>query len=311
MLLALAVLPGLFWDAPPDTAPALLQAGLTSIQVPAAQVNTWKDAEQISVSAADPARAVRLLPPSVQYRPNEASATRTPWLVSNGWKFLRNPDARFFYDVPGPKAALAAAEAFCFGGNALIHTDSAGIKPFSGMLEFLRGLADSGLPPVADIGFVDDGSSTAGEVMNMMVRNNLLFRIVPARGHPDPAPKLTVRLGTKEFPLEEAKNPGMTAHEIRARLTDEKRSIRIYGSAVVVARLTALPRGVRVHLLNYAGTERKVDGVRVRVLGSYPKHHAAVAGNAQADLIDFLSDTEATEFTLPELRTYAVIDLSR
>src|SRR5689334_13943363 len=116
MFLALAAaLPTLFWDAPPDTAPALREAGITSIQVPAARAGEWKNVEGISLSPGDPSSAVKLLAPSVQYRPNEASATRTPWLVSNGWKFLRNPDGRFWYDVPGVKAALAAAEAFCFG----------------------------------------------------------------------------------------------------------------------------------------------------------------------------------------------------
>jgi hypothetical protein len=54
-----------------------------------------------------------------------------------------------------------------------------------------------------------------------------------------------------------------------------------------------------------------VDGIRVRVLGSYPKHRVAAAGIPQADVIDFTSDADATEFTLPELRTYAVVDLSR
>lgn len=208
----------------------------------------------------------------------------------------------------GPQAALAAAEAFCFGGNALVRADAAGLKPLGEMLDFLRGVGTSDAPAVADIGFIDNGSPAAGEVMNLMVRNNLLFNLV---SRPDPRLKLTVRFGSKEFPLEQAKNPGMMAHEIRARLTDEKRSLRIYGSTVVVARLTAPPGGLRVHLLNYAGAERKLDGLRVRVLGRYTKHRLAAAGSPQEELADYTAETDATEFTLPELRTYAVIDLSR
>ena len=176
------------------------------------------------------------------------------------------------------------------------------------MLEFLRGLGANDAPAVADIGFIDDGSSTAGEVMNLMVRNNLLFRPV---SKPDPLLKLNVRLGSKEFPLEDAKDPGRVAHEVRATLTDDRRSLRIYGSTVVVARLTTSPDGVRVHLLNYAGAERKVDGVRIRVVGRYAKHRLAAAGSPQEDLLDFTTEPDATEFTLPELKTYAVIDLSR
>jgi hypothetical protein len=164
------------------------------------------------------------------------------------------------------------------------------------------------MPPVADIGFIDDGTPAAGEVMNLMVRDNLLFRIVPA---PDPKVKINVRLGSKEYPAEEAKNPGAVAHSIRANLTDEKRSVRIYGSVVVVARLTASAEHARVQLLNYAGVERKVNGIRVRVIGQYSKHQVSAADSPGAELLDYTVESGATEFTLPELKSYAVIDLSR
>ena len=308
MLLALALLPGLLWDEPPASVEELREAGITGIYVPAERYNAWKRAGQFPAQPADTRHAVKLAAPSVLYRANVASATRAPWLASNGWRLLRNTKDRFLYEAQGTQAALAAAEAFCFGGSALVHTDQAGLKPFAEMLEFLRGLGDSDTAPVADIGFVDDGSAAAGEVMNLMVRDNLLFQIVSGSG---PQLKLTVRLGSKEFPREDAKNPSMAAHEVRAQLTDERRSIRVYGSAVVVARLTTMPDGVRVHLLNYAGAERKVDGLRVRVLGQYQKHRLAAAGSPKAELLDYSANADATEFTLPELKTYAVIDLSR
>jgi len=103
----------------------------------------------------------------------------------------------------------------------------------------------------------------------------------------------------------------MVAHEVRANLTDEKRSVRIYGSAVVVARLTAAGDRARLHLINYDGASRKVQGIRVRVLGQYPKHHLSLADGAGVELLDYSVEPGATEFTLPELKTYAVIDLSR
>ncbi|MGA2148933.1 MAG: hypothetical protein ABSH49_28660 [Bryobacteraceae bacterium] len=312
MLLMLAVLPGLFWEEPPDSAAALREAGIVSARVPPAQLEAWKQAGQLSVEAADVRNAVKVPPPGVQYRPNEASATHSPWLIASGWRFLRNPRGSFLYDARGAQVALAAAEAFCFGANALVRADRAGLKPFAEMLDFLRGLGENTGPPVADIGFIDDGSGAAGEVMNLMVRNNLLFQVFARPPRPaDARLKLMVQLGSREFPLEDAKNPGMTAHEVRAKLTDEKRSIRIYGSAVVVARLTVLPDGIRVHLLNYAGGERKVDGLRVRVLGQYAKHRLAAAGSPQEELLDYTAEADATEFTLPELKTYAVVDLSR
>jgi len=307
LLLLAAALPTLLWDGPPDTAAALRDAGIDRIEVPGAQYEAWKNAAGLTVAAADLKGAIQLTAPGVLYRANVASATTTPWLVTNGWRILRNPQGRFSYDVPGVKAALAAAEASCFGADAVVHTDTAGLKPFAEMIAMLRGLGSNG-PPVADIGFIEDGSHAADEVVNMLVRDNLMFKLL---AKPDPALKINVRFGSKEFPAEEAKNPGMMAHDIRGRLTDERRSLRIFGAAVVVARLTTAPDGVRVHLLNYAGTQRKIDGVRVRVLGRYPKSRVSVAGSPGEELVDYQVDTDATEFTLPELKTYAVIDLLR
>ena len=308
MFLLLAALPALFWDGAPDTAPALREAGMQQILVPAARLASWKSVPDITAEGADPQNAVKVIPPTVNYRMNEASATNAPWIVANGWRFIRRPDGRFFYDVTGRQAALAAAEAYCYGANAIIRTDAAGLKPLAGMLAFLRTITEEPLPPVADIGYIDDGSGASGEVMNLLVRDNLLFQLVAA---PDRRLKLNVKLGTKEYPLEHAKNPGTVAHEVRANLTDEKRSVRIYGSQVVVARLTASGDRVRLHLLNYAGANRKVDAIRVRVLGQYAQHHLWLADGAGLELLDYSVEPGATEFTLPELKTYAVVDLSR
>ena len=307
LLLLAAALPSLFWDAPPDSAAVLRDAGIERILVPAAQYEAWKSAAPPLVEAVDMMSALKLLAPGVQYRANVASATTTPWLMSNGWRILRNPRGRFLYDVTGVKAALAAAEASCFGADAAIRTDASGLKPFAEMIAMLRTVGENG-PPVVDIGFVDDGSAAAGEVVNMLVRDNLLFRLLPK---PDPAMKLNVRVGSKEFPVQEARNPAMMAHDIRGRLTDEKRGLRIYGSSVVVGRLTSKPDGVRVHLLNYAGAERKIEGVRVRVLGRFTSGRLTAAGSPAEELLDYVVDETATEFTLPELRTYAVIDLTK
>jgi len=308
MLLMLAAVPALFWDGAADTAPALRDAGIQQIVVPAATLASWKGVAGIAAEAGGPQSAVKVQTPTVNYRMNEATATRAPWVVANGWRFIRRPTGRYYYDAPGKQAAMAAAEAFCYGADALIHTDAAGLKPLAEMLGFLRSLPAEPLPPVSDIGYLDDGSATSGEVMNLMVRDNLLFKLVTA---PDRSLKLNVKLGTKEFPLEDAKNPGTIAREVRANLTDEKRSVRVYGSQVVVVRLTAAGDHARLQLLNYAGADRKVEGIRVRLLGQYSKHQLFAAGGKAGELMDYTADSEATEFTLPELTTYAIVDLSR
>jgi hypothetical protein len=306
LFLAAAMLPRLFWSAGPETAPALQKAVIERIAVARAAVDAWKGVAGIQVDAVDIERAVKLVAPSVDYRANQATASRTPWLNSNGWRFLRQPSATFVYDVKGSRAALAAAESFVWGADALIKTDADGVGPLGAMLRFLGGVAPADLAPVSDIAFQDDGSAASGEVMNLMVKSNLLFRPVRA---PDRAAKLNVKLGTKDYPIEDAKNPIKIAQMARANLTDDRRSLRLYGSVVVVARLSGAPGRLRVHLLNYAGAERRVEGIRVRVLGSYKEGRVMAEGSPGMQLLDWSSDQDATEFTLPEIKTYAVVDL--
>jgi hypothetical protein len=306
MLFLAAALPVLFWNGGPATAPALREAGIERIAVPAGQTAGW--GAEITAESFDLAKAVKLATPSVEYRANEATASRSPWLDANGWTLLRKPAARYYYDAPGPAAALAAAEAFSYGVNALVQTDAAGSKAFAEMLRFLRSVETLDLAPAADIGLLDDGGDVAGEVLNLMLRNNLLVRIVPK---PDARLKVNVRLGSREFPMEQAQDPAAMAHIVRARLADDKRSLRIYGTQVVLGRVLGGGGRLRVLLLNYDGGRRAVDGLRVRVLGRFPNHRAAAAGSPAVQLLDYAVDGEATEFTVSSLATFAVIDLSK
>jgi hypothetical protein len=307
MLLLLAI-PMLFWDAGPDTAAALRDAGIAQILVPRERLASWNGVAGISAQAGELEGAIKLPAPSANNRVQEASATTVPWVVSNGWRFIRNPKGRYYYDVPGKQSAIAAAEAFAYDAEAMIHTDAAGLKPLAEMLSFLAAIPAEPLPPVADIGYIDDGSPASGEVMNLLVRDDLLFKLVPS---PDSKLKINVKLGTPDYPLTDARNPSTVAHQVRFHLTDEKRSLRIYGSPVVVGRLTGSGGRMRLHLVNYAGANRKVEGIRVRVLGQYPKHKLWIADGAGVELQDYAAGREATEFTLPELKTYAIVDLSR
>ena len=159
-----------------------------------------------------PAGAVRLNEPRVQYRNNEASATRSPWIDANGWRILRSPNKTFVYHVKGETAALAAAEAFTYGTAASISADAPGADAFDKMLAFLKTIPEAELAPVADFGVVDDASDATGELLNLLTRMNLLYKI---EKKPEPGFAVNVHLGTKEYSREEAKNPSVTAHKIR------------------------------------------------------------------------------------------------
>jgi hypothetical protein len=258
----------------------------------------------LAAGSEPPAGAVKLNEPRVQYRNNEASATRSPWIDANGWKILRSPGKKFVYQVKGEAAALAAAEAFTYGSDAVISADPPGATAFGKMLEFLKSVPPEELSPVADFGVIDDGSDATGELINLLTRMNLLYKIEKT---PDSRFHVNVRLGTKEYPPEDAQNPSVAAHKIRSQIGDDNRSLRIYGTEVVVGRLMTGARQARVFLLNYSN--RPVLGMRVRIRGAYSKGELRDSGIPDANLADVTQDGPATEFTVPELRVFAVIDL--
>ena len=98
------------------------------------------------------------------------------------------------------------------------------------------------------------------------------------------------------------------ALKIRRRLTDEQRALRIYGSEVVIGRLTGDAARIRLHVMNYGG--REIEGLRVRLRGAYGTGDAYVEGAGRVPLQDHVVADGATEFSLPRLGTYAVIDLT-
>src|SRR5258708_6081452 len=65
--------------------------------------------------------------PGVEYRVNEASASRSPWLTANGWRAQRASHKRLYYDVQGDAASIAAVEAYAYEMDAAIHTDAKGL----------------------------------------------------------------------------------------------------------------------------------------------------------------------------------------
>lgn len=308
MILALvaAALPGLFWSQGPETAATLRDAGIQQIYVAPERVDDWRGQPGIEARAVDLEAATKLPTPGVDFRINRASATRAPWITANGWEFLRAPSSLFYYEAPGSDAELAQVEAFAYGARAMIQTDEAGLEAFRRMREFLRTLEQPNLPEYVDIGVVDDGSFESAEMMTMLTRGNLLFKIVEK---PDPSLKLNVQLGTPGYAMEEATEPHVLAAKIRRQLTDAERSLRIYGNSVVIAHLEGDATRMRVHLLNYAGAERPVHGIRVRVLGRYSRQKVAAAGVQDAQLMDERVFEDATEFTIPEMKVYAVVDL--
>lgn len=303
-LLVAATLPVLFWQESVNTRGELENAGIHHVTVSSTQFAAWRNVPGLQVDAADLGGAIKVPVPGIALRADEASASHIPWVTSNGWHFLRQPDARFYYDVPADCVTLAAAEAFSFGVDALIHTGVSGLPRFTEALKFLTSINTEFASPIADIGVIDDGSNTSREVMNLMVRDNLLFDI--ARTSPANY-KLNIELGSATYSA--LKDPEAIVHKIRADLGDDKRSVRLFGTSVVVAHLTGEREHPRLHLLNYgAPAHIEVGSFRVRVLGRYSKALIRSVASPDEKLLDYEVDQKATEFTVPDLKTYAVVD---
>jgi len=284
------VLISLFTDAPPSTAPQLKSLGIDCVYVPPEALDAWKAAG----ACAKPLPMVTKLPsPGVQYRMNMASASNAPWVNSNGWQYVRGLKAPAYMEPANP--VLAAAEAHAYGVDVIMKVAAKDWPKFVEAAKLLATIPASTLPRLANIGFVDDGSPAAGENLNLFVRRNLLFRVVSA---PDSKLDLNVK--------PQSGDPSAYAYQIRQKLGDDKRLLRIYGSDVIIASLSGDASGRRITLLNYGN--RNVEGLRVRLLGRFPTLRLySSAGTVEPK--DLLVTADTTEFSLPIVPTYTVIDL--
>jgi hypothetical protein len=243
-------------------------------------------------------------PPNIRMRMNEASATTVPWIDSNASRYMRGVKKAFYAKLPAGSAPLAAAEAFAYGVDAILEPAPDDKQTLDTMLEFLRRVDAPRMPMLANIGIVDDASPEMAEVLNLLSRRNLLYRVVTA---PDPKLDLNIRIGSEQYPRDAVKNPNDFAARVREKLTDDKRLVRLFNTYTVIVTLTGENGRARLHVLNYA--RRPAKDIRVRVLGEYKQvklHEAADVNVAAQDVV--VADG-GTEFTIPQIATYAVIDL--
>lgn len=245
-------------------------------------------------------------PPGVRNVPNEANATSDPWVDSNAWRFQRGLRKANYSNLPAGAAGLAAAEAFTFGMDAILNPATGDLDELGRVLRFLKTQEQPLMAPLANVGIIDDGTPVMGELMNMLTRRNLLYRIV---AQPDRKLDVTVRLGTTDFPATAATNPSEFAARVRAKLGDDKRLVRLYGTTTAIVHLTGEAGRARLVVLSYS-RNRTQAGLRIRLRGRYePTAFAAYGTAADAKLADVEHPDKSTEFSLPVFSTIAIVDL--
>ena len=179
-----------------------------------------------AVTDADLASREALPRPASPRAPGVASPTRSPWIVANGWRFARTPGSEVRLRPCRPeRRALAAAEAFAYGADAVLKIDPADLASARRDADVPRRRCRAAdLPAVADLGVVDDGSAVTGEVMNLLARRNLLFQVVQA---PSPRVPHQHRDRQRRVPARRGRRSRAPSRRRSARqLTDEQRSLR-------------------------------------------------------------------------------------
>ena len=244
--------------------------------------------------------------PSIQMRMNEASATTVPWIDSNGWKFMRGLSKAYYAELPAGTAALAAAEAHAWGVDAVLQPAPEDRDRLNAMLEFLKRVDAPRMPVRANVGIVEDKSDEFPEVLNLMSRRNLPYKVVAA---PDKKLDLNIQIGSAQYPKDAVSDPNDFAARVREKLTDEKRLVRLFNTYTVLVNLTGERAKSRLYMVNYS--RRPVKDVRVRVLGEFKEVRLAEASDASIAAKDVVVTGGATEFTVPHLATYAVVDLAQ
>jgi hypothetical protein len=234
------------------------------------------------------------------------SATQRPWVDGNGWRFRRQGQARFVQEPPAGRGPLAVAEAHLHGADVLFEIAPGDRPAVAALRAQLRAVPALPWPDVAQIEVVDDGSELVGEVMNLLSRRNLMWR--PRRpGAPASAGAMVVQIGTPAYPVELARSPDELANQVRRRLGDDRRALRVYGSEAVLCRLQIEAGRARLSLLNYArGLE---EGVRVRLRGTYPRGVVVTDHVLSRPPLDPRTAGGATELTVPPFRLWAIVDL--
>lgn len=196
--------------------------------------------------------------PGLRFVANVAQATNAPWIDSNAARIKRGLHKVNYTKLAAGTAPLAAAEAFTFGVEAILNPEPADVAELGKMLQFLKAQTPARpLPEMVNIGVVDSPSPLLGEVLNLLSRRNLLYKVV---AKPDPSLNLTVQLGSPDFPEQEAANPSDFAARVRAKLGDDKRLVRLYGTSTVMAHLTGDDKAARLHLLSYGGARGTAAG---------------------------------------------------
>jgi hypothetical protein len=181
---------------------------------------------------------------------------------------------------------------------------------------------------IASIGVVTDAPMVWFEVMNLLARHNLPFRIIAPQQLPaltDASVKLLLVLGDPDSAQRSAlaaferngglvrivsapPDPNRLALDVRRQLGPDKRVIEVFnGITVIAAPYAGKDGGVLVTLVNYA---HQPLPVQLRIPGVFSEVHYE-SPETKATLVAHEHRDGATEFVLPSVRVSARVFLTK
>ncbi|MBS1830572.1 MAG: hypothetical protein JST93_35050 [Acidobacteria bacterium] len=234
--------------------------------------------------------------PGVRYRMNMAMATSSPWVDSNLWRYQRNHQASYLCDTKGKSVVVAMAEAHSTGVKLALQIAPEQQADFDKMTAFLQQIPGGPSKPWVNFTVSDDGSFQAGEVMNLLSRRSIPYSVATKGDY-----ALTAKMT----------NAYEAMQDIREKLGDDKRVLRLFGSELTLAVAAREGNRVRLHLINYG--QRPVEYLRLRVHGVFREANikAYLYGGIAPKFKDLETGKDYTEFTLESLGPYGVLDLTQ
>ena len=234
-----------------------------------------------------------------------------PWKPDTQVDAAASPSAEDFH--------LAIAEAGAFGADLVLDLDAANLDAWKAArptLDFYSASGAARREPITNVGVVARDTEKWYEVLNLLARHNVPYRILQTAPAAAADLDLVVLLdpgSASALPAErvlqageDANDPNSFALKVWNRLGRKGRWVDIWNGITVLAELTRKGAGVQLDAVNYSAgplsVQSRVRGSYKRVEISTPEHDPQPLSVEHVDGF--------TEFVIPELRVGARVRLT-
>ncbi len=179
----LAVLiPGLYREQVPEKVDAIKRAGITRVYSPAAHVGAWKAA---GIDTLDSTALAQFTVRSCSDGENGSHGCVSDSHSMHQREWLAVParlETRVLQESASRVSRYGRGGIIRVRRRPVLQPSAKDLDDLLEMVAFLGNVQGEPMPAMANLGVLDDGSPLLGEVMNLLSRRNLLYRVVPKPG---------------------------------------------------------------------------------------------------------------------------------